>query len=162
MIEWREIPETNGNYFASDDGQVWSRPRQYSKGGVLKPWQDAKGYVWVALSVAGKLRKSRVHRLILETFVGPPSNGLECRHLDGDPSNNRLDNLVWGTRSENTYDKVRHGNHPIAARTQCIYGHPFDAANTYVTPDGRRGCRECGRLRYRARRDRIMQEDDRG
>lgn len=35
--------------------------------------------------------------------------------------------------------------------TECQRGHPFDTHNTYVTPDGRRQCRACGRARQRAR-----------
>lgn len=34
---------------------------------------------------------------------------METRHLDGDPGNNALSNLCWGTRQENAQDKVRHG-----------------------------------------------------
>ena len=48
----------------------------------------------------------RVHRLVLEAFVGPCPAGLECRHLDTDPLNNRLENLVWGTREENHADRL--------------------------------------------------------
>ena len=50
-----------------------------------------------------------VHRLILETFVGPRPQGMECRHLDGNPLNNHLINLCWGTRDENFADRVRLG-----------------------------------------------------
>lgn len=40
-------------------------------------------------------------------------------------------------------------------KTHCKRGHAYDAANTYITPDGWRHCRECSRLatqRYRARK----------
>lgn len=50
-----------------------------------------------------------IHRLVLEAFVGPRPDGLEARHRDGDPTNNRLDNLLWGTSSDNENDKRRHG-----------------------------------------------------
>lgn len=43
-----------------------------------------------------------------------------------------------------------------AAKTHCIHGHPFDVTNTYVAPQGGRGCRTCLRRRsaeYRMRRD---------
>jgi WhiB family transcriptional regulator, redox-sensing transcriptional regulator len=33
--------------------------------------------------------------------------------------------------------------HPQASKTHCKHGHPFNAANTYYTPDGRRRCRTC-------------------
>lgn len=39
-----------------------------------------------------------------------------------------------------------------ARRTQCVNGHPFTSENTYLTPDGRRQCRVCIRLRDRQRR----------
>lgn len=50
-----------------------------------------------------------VHRLVLLAFVGPPEAGQECRHLDGDPTNNKLGNLKWGTKSENMADRDLHG-----------------------------------------------------
>jgi WhiB family redox-sensing transcriptional regulator len=34
-------------------------------------------------------------------------------------------------------------NHPQASKTHCKQGHPFNAANTYYSPDGRRHCRTC-------------------
>jgi WhiB family transcriptional regulator, redox-sensing transcriptional regulator len=33
--------------------------------------------------------------------------------------------------------------HPQASKTHCKRGHPYNAANTYYTPDGRRRCRTC-------------------
>lgn len=50
-----------------------------------------------------------IHRVVLETFVGPCPEGMECAHADGDHRNNRLDNLSWKTHRENEMDKERHG-----------------------------------------------------
>lgn len=50
-----------------------------------------------------------VHVLVLEAFVGPRPDGLFCCHNDGDPGNNRLENLRWDTRSANNIDILRHG-----------------------------------------------------
>ncbi len=149
MTEWREVSGTDGLYSVSDEGQVKSRARARTSGGVLKSWLDHFGYVRVSICIDGKPRQRRVHHLVLEAFVGPRPERMECRHLDGDPANNRLDNLAWGTASENAQDNVRHKTHHSARKTHCIHGHPFDETNTYVPPAGGRVCRECVRRRGR-------------
>lgn len=50
-----------------------------------------------------------VHRLVLEAFVGPCPEGMEGCHIDGDGTNNRLDNLRWDTHVGNVKDSIRHG-----------------------------------------------------
>lgn len=50
-----------------------------------------------------------VGRLVLLAFVGPCPEGMECCHNDGNPMNNRLDNLRWDTHVNNERDKKRHG-----------------------------------------------------
>lgn len=39
----------------------------------------------------------------------PKNEGQIVRHLDGNPKNNKLDNLEWGTPKENHDDKYIHG-----------------------------------------------------
>jgi hypothetical protein len=56
-----------------------------------------------------KGRNYYTHRLVLLAFVGPCPEGLEGCHNDGDPSNNRLDNLRWDTRESNMADQIKHG-----------------------------------------------------
>ena len=41
---------------------------------------------------------------------------MECRHLDGNPSNNNLENLCWGTVEENMADRDRHGTTAIGIK----------------------------------------------
>jgi hypothetical protein len=71
------------------------------------PSGASKKYKRVLLRNPDKQRL--VHQLVLEAFVGPRPESCEARHLDGDPSNNKLDNLAWGTKAENQADKLRHG-----------------------------------------------------
>ncbi|MGD2065648.1 MAG: HNH endonuclease signature motif containing protein [Candidatus Bathyarchaeota archaeon] len=103
------------NYAISKCGKVYALPRltphgHYRKGHWMALNRINKyGHLDVQLYIQGKIIHKLVHRLVLETFVGPCPKGMECRHLDGNPSNNNLDNLKWGTKSENTYDAVRHG-----------------------------------------------------
>ena len=104
----KEIPNCPG-YFALTDGRIYSTRtnKGHGPGRFLKQCQLNRGHLIVRLF--SKYNRKLVHRLILETFIGPCPEGMECRHLDGNPTNNHLSNLCWGTRSENQKDKVRHG-----------------------------------------------------
>lgn len=62
------------------------------------------GYLLVSLAEDGKIKKCYVHALVLEAFVGPRPDGMECLHGDGGPLDNRLVNLSYGTRSKNLKD----------------------------------------------------------
>jgi hypothetical protein len=90
----------------------------------------------------------------MEAFVGLRPKGLETRHLDGDPSNNQLSNLAYGTSSENHLDMVRHGTHAFSSRTHCDQGHEYTIKNTHVRKSGARLCRACLKDRSQAWRDR--------
>lgn len=54
-------------------------------------------------------RTSLVHILVLEAFVGPRPRGMEACHNDGNPANNRLENLRWDTPRSNSLDAIKHG-----------------------------------------------------
>lgn len=150
--QWRQI-RGYPLYEVSTDGHVrrWTPPMH--RNGVELPvlpkpsltQSTVNGYQTVNLSIDGKAVKKYVHRLVLYTFRGEPPIGYEARHLDGDRTNNRLSNLQWGSRSENTLDKVRHGTHPMANKTHCKRDHEFDAENTYVDKKGYRTCKRCKR-----------------
>ena len=77
---------------------------------VLRPIKMGQ-YVGLQLKRAdGHIEKAYLHRLICEAHNGPCPSGMECRHLDGDKSNNAASNLAWGTRLENEQDKIAHGS----------------------------------------------------
>lgn len=116
---WKDVQGHEERYQVSDQGRVRSLPRKrycgYGKytevpGKVLNLNKHNMGYRWVTLGKVDRTRKAvLVHRLVLETFVGPCPKGMNCCHGDGDPANNRLGNLRWDTQSENMKDAVRHG-----------------------------------------------------
>lgn len=118
--EWRAIPGYEGLYEVSDRGRVRGLDRlvRHSRGGlqilagrVMRLTLNGP-YLRVSLCKEGTVRPHNVHRLVLEIFRGPCPDGAEGRHLDGDPINNRLENLSWGTHTENIRDSIRHGTRP--------------------------------------------------
>ena len=115
---WREIPGWEGLYEVSRLGEVRGLPKQiknnlgvsrYWKARQLQRFSSPSGYQVVNLSCEGFNQQRKVHQLVLEAFVGPRSDGQQCRHLDNDPANNKLENLVWGSAKENGKDKSAHG-----------------------------------------------------
>ena len=81
------------NYIASDDGTI------YRKEGpnIFKLKQDwSNGYARVKLDG----RHEYVGKLILETFDPPESSYYKVFYIDGDKTNNTLDNLAWLTPSD--------------------------------------------------------------
>lgn len=153
---WKSIPGHEGRYEVSDLGRVRSLPQTTSDGRrlaskVLCGRPQRSGHLSVPLTSAGTCRNALVHRLVLIAFVGPPPLGMHALHSDGNPANNRLSNLRWGTPSENSFDAVRHGVHPQARKTHCKQGHEFTPENTRIEARGSRACRECERNRSQRR-----------
>jgi hypothetical protein len=104
-------------YIVGDDGSVWTLWIHYSKPrrlGLEPKRMRANGgyprYPSVKLYGKGGFARREVHRLVLEAFDGPSPPSTECRHLDGDRSNCRLDNLMWGTHARNAADMKAIGN----------------------------------------------------
>ena len=91
-------------YEVGNDGSVWSKYRGWRK---MKPGRSPSGHLSVALFENGKSHRKWVHRLVLEVFVGVCPDGMECRHLNGNPVDNRLENLAWGTKKQNNEDRFR-------------------------------------------------------
>lgn len=105
MENWKPIPGYEGRYEVSDLGNVKSFKRS-SSGHLLRPGRMSAGHLSVAL---GRNNSHCVHKLVLLAFVGPAPVKHECLHINGTPSDNRLVNLRWGTRSENMKDAYAHG-----------------------------------------------------
>ncbi len=158
---WLPVPDYEGLYEVSNRGRVWSAPRATTRGGLLKLIPDSKGYQWVNPSRDGEQHPLAVHRLVMLAFVGPPLEGQEVRHLDGNPANNHWEpgdeettqaaggNLIYGTHAENMEDLVRIGQHYKASMTSCSKGHEYTPENTRTGSKGERLCRECSRTYQR-------------
>lgn len=105
--EWRAVSDV---YEVSNLGRVRRVPSviirsngrvQTIRERILKLSTDEWGYPQVR--VDGRTRK--VHTLVASAFLGPrPTPDSVIRHLDGDPSNNAVGNLAYGSASENVLD----------------------------------------------------------
>lgn len=148
--EWHPIPGYEKTYSVSSLGRIFSHPRRYCNGGLLKIKIGKRGYPAVTLVQNSVQKTYEIHRLMAMTFLGPRPPEAEIRHLDGDPLNSNLSNLAYGTRSENGQDTLAHGRNWNANKTHCPQGHPYDGENTirYRTS---RMCRACNNARTLAR-----------
>lgn len=96
---WRPLPGRD-RYWVSSLGRIRG-PR-----GIRKQTVRSDGYLWLNFSDG---RQVSVHRMVLLAFFGEPESGQVGRHLDGDPLNNRLTNLRWGSLAQNYADRHGHG-----------------------------------------------------
>lgn len=132
-------------YEADSDGFIVS----VKTGRILKPYAGTdfrSNHPRVVLHDGGGRATQKtfpVHKLVGEAFLPPGKPGEEIRHLDGDHTNCRADNLKWGTRSENVLNQVRDGVHNNARKTHCKQGHEFTPDNTISLGAGGRKCRTC-------------------
>jgi transcriptional regulator of met regulon len=116
--QWLPIAEYVGVYEVSSLGRVRSLtrivqgkwPRRIPTK-ILRLTKHNKGYRCVTLYRDGRPNKQLVHHLVLEAFVGPRPPDKEGCHGDRDRTHNDVENLRWGTRSDNMQDAVRHGTH---------------------------------------------------
>jgi len=116
---WKPVvhPVHCKNYEVSTFGRIRrstngvGKAHQARAGHILSLQSHGKsGHLHVAFREPGRKQPKTflVHRMVLEAFVGPCPEGMECCHNDSDPANNRIDNLRWDTRLANTLDRADH------------------------------------------------------
>ena len=116
--EWRDVVGFEGSYQVSSLGKVRSVPRQrrhWRGGTMIRPGRVLKLRASDNRVTAGlilphcKVYPYLVARLVLEAFVGPCPEGMECCHEDDNFRNNCLGNLRWDTHLNNLKDRDRNG-----------------------------------------------------
>lgn len=97
---WCDIPDTDGLYQASDQGNVRSK----KKGHVhlmAKKHNNFTGYDYVILYLPSGPKTVTIHRLVATTFIPNPDGLPEVNHINEVKSDNRAINLEWVTAHEN-------------------------------------------------------------
>lgn len=105
MEIWKDIPEYEGYYQASNLGRI----RRYGVKNIIKPILTRDGYHRISLSKKGVIKNKFVHRLVAETFINNTEDKPFINHKDGNKQNNEVDNLEWVTSNENTLHSYRLG-----------------------------------------------------
>lgn len=104
------------NYRITPCGQVLSINFTSRRPIRIRKQNATKGYFVVSfVRPDGSHCSLRVHRLVCEAFHGP-SLGRCALHNNGNPLDNRAENLRWGTHTENMRDKYRHGTMPFGKK----------------------------------------------
>lgn len=99
MEVWKFIPGFGGAYEASSEGRI------RETGGRVRKLTNTGRYT--SIRIWGKTYLA--HRLVLAAFHGEPPPGMQCRHLNGVKTDNRVSNLAWGTGHQNQMDRFDHG-----------------------------------------------------
>ena len=90
MEIWKKIED-----FENYEVSTWGSVR--GKRGIIKPYENSKGYLKVGLFKNGKHHKKRVNRLVAQAFIPNPYNLPQVNHKDGNKLNNSYTNLEWVT-----------------------------------------------------------------
>lgn len=99
------------NYYAVN---IHGKLKNLVNGELVKSFNVKRGHLVASLmSNSGKFTIRQLHRIVLSTFRPvKDSHNYMVNHKDGNPENNRLDNLEWCTHSQNKqHARTKHVPH---------------------------------------------------
>jgi hypothetical protein len=117
QVIWKDIAGYEGMYQINHKAEVRS-----FKSGVwktIKDREDGLGYRMITLCKKGIRKNYKVHRLIMESFKPNKDNKPQVNHLNGDKSDNKLENLEWATSSENSLHAYRNKLNYAKSGSEC-------------------------------------------
>lgn len=128
----------NGLFEVHRDGTIYRN----SKNGKVLCTQSGTGrnnrYLTVSATINGKQKQFYVHRLLAQAFIPNSLNKPQVNHIDGNASNNDLNNLEWVTAREN----IQHAYETGLMKTLSEYGSKCKMCDE-LTASKNRFCTEC-------------------
>lgn len=121
MEIWKDVVGYEGYYQVSNFGNIRSVDRViYSdklhigtkrelKSKMLKPYVNSHGYLALTLTKNSNEKSVRVHRLVAEAFIKNPNNYDQINHIDGNKTNNKVENLEWCNNQHNVNHAYKNG-----------------------------------------------------
>ena len=110
-MEYR--PALNGQFKVSDIGEIIRANRGSDYPAKIHYSGRNRNYAMTSYSTGNKQICVYVHRLVAEAFVPNPHHYTKVRHLDGNPRNNRADNLQWYAPKKKRYKPKRERKYPV-------------------------------------------------
>lgn len=111
MEIWKDIPGYEGIYEASTFGRIRTKEgktthtalhgKRHWKQRYLKDKTPNGRDVRVSLWKDGKCQYWLVHRLVALTYIPEIDGKTSINHIDGNPKNNKVENLEWCNHKEN-------------------------------------------------------------
>lgn len=155
MEQWKDIEGYEGLYQISSYGRVKSLERnndgknQYGnctmclKEKILKPWNNGKrdSHLRIELRNNGKRETPLVHVLVAKAFIPNPHNYDIIHHIDHNPQNNVVKNLMWMSRKE--HDKL-HSKERGEKQEKRVYQYTLDGKLVAVWKSAREAARQLG------------------
>lgn len=125
--EWRPVVGFP-KYEVSNLGRVKSLVQGKRFGKIRKLVPNGRKREYLAFSVydGSKMKILKAHSEVLKAFVGPRPEGYDVCHKNGNPSDNRLENLEYGTKRKNSLDALEHGTHPGIKNRKFSKGQVFE------------------------------------
>ena len=127
---WKDVPEYEGMYQASNFGKIKSLERSVNNNGGERVLPEkimsqrsftrkGRTYLTVNLSKYGRRKTFRVHVLIAKTFLGRRPDKFVIDHINNIPTDNRASNLQYITSRENTSKDRKGGTSRFAGVHWC-------------------------------------------
>lgn len=154
-----DVKGYEGFYQIDRNGNIWSCPKisKYTpnhNGRYLKKYKD-RGYEYATLYKNGKNKKIAIHRLVAFQFIPNDKNKPHINHINGDKSDNRVENLEWCTPKENCIHAWENGLSQTSNKMRELSKVKMKKWNN--SEKGKNFCSENGKARRKLSKEQVLE-----